>query len=388
MENHVKLLLEGLAARGHEITVISTGHPEGIEYQEEGNLRLYYLSNTKFGSTRKGWKAESLKKFITLNETNSFAVICSQQPIFPAIPKYVRSNTPIITFIQAHEAWVALSEINQFFVLRTNLMGLIKNILSFIHLYSKWEIFNFRRSDLIVSPSDEVAASLKWWYFVRSDKVKTIYNGVDTAHFRPDRSSKQRVLECYPRLSGKRVLLFLSHVTRQKGLNLLIKIFPSLLREQPNLMLVVVGGGDFLHEAKKMSVQLGVSDHIIFTDMVDINSIPDYINTADIFILPTLRKEGLPLSILEVMACKKPVITTNIGGNTSVIKNGLNGILVPPGDTSKLEEAIRHLLNDRKLAHSLAEKGYESVMQTFGLEQMLDSYEKLLLNQIVVKSSR
>jgi glycosyltransferase involved in cell wall biosynthesis len=153
-------------------------------------------------------------------------------------------------------------------------------------------------------------------------------------------------------------------------------------------MLVVVGGGDFLHEAKKMSVQLGVSDHIIFTDMVDINSIPDYINTADIFILPTLRKEGLPLSILEVMACKKPVITTNIGGNTSVIKNGLNGILVPPGDTSKLEEAIRHLLNDRKLAHSLAEKGYESVMQTFGLEQMLDSYEKLLLNQIVVKSSR
>jgi len=178
----------------------------------------------------------------------------------------------------------------------------------------------------------------------------------------------------------------LSHVTRQKGLHLLLKVCPLLLRDEPDIMILVVGGGEYLEEAKEMSHQLGLVDQVIFTGMVDIDSIPDYITAADIFILPTLRKEGLPLSILEVMACKVPVITTNIGGNTSVIKNGLNGILIPPGNTSQLEQAIRSLLNDKEVASKLAEKGYEAILETFNLNKMLNSYERMLEHQVATKS--
>jgi glycosyltransferase involved in cell wall biosynthesis len=386
MENHVKLLLEGLAARGHEITVISTRHPEGIEYEEEGNLRLYYLANTNFGSTRKGWKAESLNRFLALHESDGFDLVCSQQPIFPPIPKKIRNSIPVITLVQAHEAWGILSEINQFLNLRNNLPDLIKKVLSFVYHYSNWEIVNFRKSDLIISPSHEVSSSLRYWYFTRTKKIRTIYNGVDTVRFRPDAEARKRILDYYPQLSGKKVLLFLSHVTRQKGLHLLLKVCPLLLRDEPDIMILVVGGGEYLEEAKEMSHQLGLVDQVIFTGMVDIDSIPDYITAADIFILPTLRKEGLPLSILEVMACKVPVITTNIGGNTSVIKNGLNGILIPPGNTSQLEEAIRSLLNDKEVASKLAEKGYEAILETFSLNKMLNSYERLLEHQVATKS--
>lgn len=384
MENHNRLLLEGLAARGHEITVISTRHPKGTAYEERGNLRLYYLSATKFGSARNKWLKESLKKFLALHEINRFDVICSQQPIFPPIPTDLRHNIPIITLIQGHGPWVALSEISQFLTVRRNFSGLARVLLSCLYHYLRWEIPNFWKSDVIVPPSDEVARSLRWWFLIKLDKIKTIYNGVDTTLFKPDINAKQRMLERYPQLSDKRILLFLSHVTRQKGLHLLIKTYPSLLKEKSNLVLMVVGGGDYLEEAKKMSIQQGVSDYTIFTGMVDIASIPDYINAADIFILPTLRREGLPLSILEVMACKKPVITTSIGGNTSVIKAGFNGILIPPGNISQLQHTIKRLLNDEELAHRLANKGYESVIEKFRSDIMIDHYEQILKKQVSI----
>jgi glycosyltransferase involved in cell wall biosynthesis len=85
------------------------------------------------------------------------------------------------------------------------------------------------------------------------------------------------------------------------------------------------------------------------------------------------------------MACRKPVITTSIGGNTSVVKNGINGLLIPPGNIEKLEQSIRMLLKNEKLASQLAQKGYESIIRTFDLNKMLDAYEKLFLKEIVVK---
>jgi glycosyltransferase involved in cell wall biosynthesis len=84
------------------------------------------------------------------------------------------------------------------------------------------------------------------------------------------------------------------------------------------------------------------------------------------------------------MACKKPVITTNIGGNTSVVKNGINGVLIPPRNMHQLEQSIKLLLNNEKLASRLAQKGYESIIRDFNLNKMLDSYETLLLEQVDV----
>ena len=250
-----------------------------------------------------------------------------------------------------------------------------------------WEFCNFRRSTIIVPPSDEVAKSIRRWFLVSPDKVKTIYNGVDTNRFKPDSTAKKRVLRSYPQLSGKRIILFMSHVTRQKGLHLLIRIVPQLVQEYSDLKIMVVGGGDYLDEAKKMARKLGIADCMLFTGMVDIDSIPDYINAADLFILPTLRKEGLPLSILEAMACKKPVITTNIGGNPSVVKNGINGILIKPASTRELRQSLHLLLNEERLASRLAHNAYESIKEHFSLNRMIDSYETLLENHLAIKSN-
>lgn len=383
---HNKQLIEGLADRGHLIYVISTCHPTGIKFQDIGNIHLYYLTDTKFGSIRNGWRKQSQKKFLELIQIHNFDIICSQSPVFPLIYREIRSTIPVLTFIQAHECWILVSEINQFLSFRNNKKRLIKNMLSFLYRYLGWEFFNFMKSDIIVSPSNEVSRSLRWCYLIRLHKIHTIYNGVDVNRFRPDNLAKNRLIKRYPKLSGNRVLLFLSHVTRQKGLHLLIKIFPQLLHRENNLVLLVVGDGNYLNDAKKLVIKLGVSDHAIFTGMLDLNSLPDYINASDIFVLPTLRKEGLPYSLLYAMACRKPVITTNIGGNPTVIKNGINGIMISPMDTGDLLSSILLLLNDKSLYERLAENGYNFINKNFYLNKMLNEFEGLMENQLQMKS--
>lgn len=387
MENFGKILLEGLSKRGHEITVISSHHPSGKDYEVLGNIHLYYLPHTKFSSVRHGWTRESCKKFIALSKTIRFDIICAQQPIFPPIAGEIRSNTPIITFIQAHEGWVMLSEFNRFKNFKCQPKAFIKSVAIFLYHYLWWELPNFWLSDLIVTPATEVTSSLPKWFFLKSNKVKTIYNGVNTNHFKPDQTAKQRIINQYPRLAGQKIVLFMSHVTPQKGLHLLLKALSALLAWGNDVSLFVVGDGDFFAEAKEMAFQLGISERVIFSGMVDIEALPDHINAADVFVLPTLRKEGLPLSILEAMACKIPVIASDIGGNASAVKNGINGILIPPGNIAQLEESIHLVLNDKALATRLAENGYQSAVDTFSEEKMIDQFELLMKDALEMKGS-
>lgn len=386
MEIHNKHLIQGLANRGHVIYVISTRHPSGTTHQCFGNIHLYYLTETKFGSVRNGWREQSKKKFLELNRTHNFDVICSQSPVFPIIPKNIRSVTPVLTFIQAHECWVMISEINQFLSFENNLKDLFINFLSFLYRYLGWELFNFFQSDIIVSPAHEVSRSLKRCYFIRPHKIRTIYNGVDESRFKPDKSSKNEIIKLYPKLAGKRIILFLSHVTRHKGLHLLIKIFPQLLHYENNLVLFVVGAGNYLKEAKKDVTKLGLHKNVIFTGMIDIHSIPDYINASDIFVLPTLRKEGLPFSVLEAMACQKPIVTTHIGGNPTAIKNGITGLMVFPMDSDDLFFNVLLILKNRSLSDRLAKNAYNSFNKNFQLSKMIDNFEDLIKKQTNMKS--
>lgn len=287
--------------------------------------------------------------------------------------------------IQAHEGWVMLSEINRFLNYTNDIKSIFKSVVSFFYTYLRWELYNFRVSDVIIAPAHEVADSLKKWFFINQDKVAVIYNCVDLNRFKPDETARQRIINQYHQLSGQRTILFMSHVTPQKGLHLLIKVLPSLMASEKNISLLVVGGGSFLEEAKKLAIQLGVANQVIFAGMIDIEMLPDYINAADLFVLPTLRLEGLPLSLLEAMACKIPIITTNIGGNASVVKDGVNGILVQPGDMNSLRNNIKLLLNNKELSNHMAENGYNIVRKDFSMDGMIDRYENLMIRQIEMK---
>lgn len=384
MEIHGKILCEGLVERGHDVTIISTNHPEGKKFEIQSGIKIYYLKNTTFGSRRKGWKKESINKFIALNNKCPFDVICCQSAVVSRRLKKVEKlkKIPVAVIIEGHEGMAFQSEIKQAITHKERFFWIIKSTFKFLYYYTLWELPLLRSYDAVIGVSDEVTSGIRRWHFLKSKKLHTVYNGIDTSVFQPDEKQRQRIRGAYAIESDMKVLLFLSHVTRQKGVDQLIKAMPAILKKNRKVKLLVVGGGDFFKEAKELVKKLELCNHVIFTGPVAHEDAANYINASDIFVLPTLRQEGLPFAMLEAMACQKAVIASRMGGIPSAITNGENGLLVSPGNSEELSNKSLYLLNNESLTEKLASNAKWSVHRQFGVDNMIDRtvqvIEKLL----------
>ena len=122
---------------------------------------------------------------------------------------------------------------------------------------------------------------------------------------------------------------------------------------------------------------------IIFTGYR--SDIMDMMKASDLFVLPSVFTEGLPVVILEAMLAGKAVIASAVGGSPEIVVDAKTGTLVPPGDPDKLAEAIIYHLGNPEISRRLAENGYEFLKQRFTLTRMLDKtmgiYQELMVNR-------
>ena len=191
------------------------------------------------------------------------------------------------------------------------------------------------------------------------DRVVVIPNGVDTQRFNPDIPGE----EIRHRLGVHRgkIVLFVGALTqwhRYKGLDVLIQAM-ALMRDQvPEARLVIVGAGQLETEYKQLVNQHGLTSCVIFAGNVPDDELPKYYACSDMLALPSKdRSEGFGLTILEANATGKPAIGTTVGGIPSVIRDGYNGLLVPPNDPNAIAEAIKKVLSDDDLLKRMGRNG-------------------------------
>lgn len=384
MEIHGRVLAKELAARGHDVTVLTSRHPSGMSSDRQDGVEIHYLKDTTVASQRGSWAVACDSRFRALHESKAFDVLCCQHAIAPrALMKFARHHgVPVVIIIEGLAGWVFLSEIRQVLSLKKGYGLLGRRLLSFLYYYVGWELLGAWACDALIAVSNEVARSLPRWCGVPSDKVYTVYNGVDITVFAPDRNAREAVRKQYGVSSDERLIIFLSHVTKQKGLHLLLNCLPAVLAQQGQMKVLVAGTGDYLVEAKCLVEVMGLQSHVMFAGHVPHERTADYLNAADLYVLPTLRQEGLPFSLVEAMACQTPVIASRIGGIPSIVKHGVNGLLVTPGDSYDLSQAIGRILADNELAERLSLKARETVVAGYSLENMvqgtLDVFETVL----------
>jgi glycosyltransferase involved in cell wall biosynthesis len=191
------------------------------------------------------------------------------------------------------------------------------------------------------------------------DRVVVIPNGVDTQRFNPDIHGE----EIRRRLGVDRgkIVLFVGALTqwhRYKGLEVLIQAM-ALMRDQvPEARLVIVGAGQLETEYRQLVSRHSLTSCVIFAGNVPDDELPKYYACSDMLALPSKdRSEGFGLTILEANATGKPAIGTTVGGIPSVIRDGYNGLLVPPNDPSALAEAIKKALSDDDLLKRMGRNG-------------------------------
>lgn len=373
MEIHGKLLSEGLAKRGHEVTIISTRHPEGKEYEEIDGVKIYYLKNTLFGSLRGEWGKESVNKFKELHQIEKFDLVWSQSFAGYYFAKEVKDNfqVPLVTILQGPGQLVGLNSIiKNISNFRDGFLSIIKFLLSSPFFYFYRDLPLVHRSSKIIGVSHEASRALSRLYFLRKGKVHTVLNGVDTDYFMPDEKRRNYIRNKFGIRDGEKLLLTLGTVNKEKGHHLVVKALPEILKNIKDVKLMIVGDGDYSGKIKKMVERFGVSDRVIFPGFIPHHQTADYYNAADLYILPTLRIEGLPFALIEAMACRKPVISSKKGGIPSAVDHQENGILIPTGDVGKLTKNIEFLLTHPQEVSRMARNAREKAIREMNSEIM------------------
>jgi len=244
----------------------------------------------------------------------------------------------------------------------------------------------WRKADRLVAVCTSVADELNAYYGIPKERIRVVFNGVDTETFKPspDKQRFRRELG----VEGDPVVLFVGHFGLRKGSHLLLKAAPAIIERFPQSLFVLVGGTpSFLGSdiywgmLQDLAVQSGISKQVRFVGTVPYDEVVRYYLAADLFVLPTLY-EGLPKVVLEAMACGLPVVTTRVSGNTDVVVNGETGVLIEPQSVEQLQDAILNLLSDPEMMRQMGLRGRQRALEKFTWEraakQVLDVYDEIL----------
>jgi GalNAc-alpha-(1->4)-GalNAc-alpha-(1->3)-diNAcBac-PP-undecaprenol alpha-1,4-N-acetyl-D-galactosaminyltransferase len=197
-----------------------------------------------------------------------------------------------------------------------------------------------------------------------------------------------------PPLTGKRpagklldrpALLAVGRLNQHKGYRLLLRAFAQLKDQHTNWTLTILGEGPLRHELEDLGQQLGISNRVKLLGRV--SNPYDFLTQADIFVMAS-RYEGFPLALCEAMACGLPVIATDCpSGPKEIIRDGVDGLLVPTDDVDALARAINCLIEDEAMRLRLGSCATD-VIERFGLEKIMRTWEELLDRVVLVSTKK
>lgn len=191
-------------------------------------------------------------------------------------------------------------------------------------------------------------------------KAELIYNPVDVDKFYKADEQHQGIR-----------LATAGRLSKEKNQKMLVDAVKILCQKYENLSLTILGDGPLKDELKYYVKDNGMSDEIHLEG--NVANVEEYLSKSDIFVLSSTY-EGLPLVILEAMAAKLPIVSTDVGGVKDIVKN--NGMLVQSENTDALVNALEKLIDDKALREELGNNSFENV-QMFDSSIIADQYVEL-----------
>ena len=126
-----------------------------------------------------------------------------------------------------------------------------------------------------------------------------------------------------------RIILAVGALVGHKGHRHLVAAIPSLVAAAPEAHVVIAGEGELRHELESLAIRLGVASRLLMPGFIE--NVAGWFPSADVFVMPSVE-EGLGSSVLEAMAAGTPIVATTAGGIPEVVRDGIDGLLVPPGE--------------------------------------------------------
>lgn len=255
----------------------------------------------------------------------------------------------------------------------SNIHGLDVAYVEQLPIYRFTNMWAIKKLDKIFAVSREVVDTCAK-YAIPLDNVMVISNGTNANEFyNPELKSKRETLwqEFFPNLAekvqGKFILLSLGRIVKRKGL---VWFVNNVMEKLPSRIVLVVGSsGPDLERLKKTVADKKLEDRVFFLGFVNDKEKEFLFNVCDLFIMPNIKvkgdREGFGISVIEAASCELVPIVSDLEGLKDAVKDGENGLRIPPKDKQKYIETIKHLMDDTGYRVKLGKKARLYVKEHF-----------------------
>jgi glycosyltransferase involved in cell wall biosynthesis len=224
-------------------------------------------------------------------------------------------------------------------------------------------------------------------FSVPADKLDIIPNGVKAAKFRSE--FDKAAFRTHFAAPHEPLIMTVARMVPEKGIATLVEAMPRLLELHHNAKVVICGKGPMLDQYRGLAAALGLGDRVHFTGFIDDDSLYKLFQVADAAVFPSLY-EPFGIVALEGMAAGLPTIVSDVGGMAEIVKDGVNGLKVPPGDAGALAWAIHRVVSSPEWGRSLGATGRAETETIYNWDRIAEQtaavYQKILGNKAKAKA--
>ncbi|MBD3386324.1 glycosyltransferase [candidate division KSB1 bacterium] len=254
-------------------------------------------------------------------------------------------------------------------------------------LYSSWKGKLYAKTDSRILGSFDHLVAVS--HTVLSDlqkcgltNVSLIANGLDFSRFsKPFDPVQSR--RCFQLPADKTIIGTTGRLDIEKGHKFFIQAAQRVVQKYPQTHFVIAGTGSLENELRALIRHYRLDPYLTLAGFID--DIPKYLSALDIFVLPSLT-EGSPMALLEAIAAKKAVIASRVGDIQHLIKHNRSGILVRPGNSDGLYNAMVELIADPQKANRFAQCSYRDACDEYSAKNMANKYEQIYQMLMTIKA--
>lgn len=227
------------------------------------------------------------------------------------------------------------------------------------------------KSSVIIAPSYFLKKIIQKWG-VTSDKIVVIYNPVDI----------DEIIKITPKDLPSSIIpiLAVGRLVPRKGFETILASMSSLVLWNKKIHLFIIGEGPLLENLKIKCRISNLDSHVTFVGQVPTRIVCAYLKSGVALLLPT-EYEGFSFLILEAMICRIPIITTSVCGNSEIVKNLINSIIIPPKNEKMLIAAVKKITSNRNLGRPLVDQAYLDANK-YNWDKYLDNLLNIINNSV------
>ena len=227
-------------------------------------------------------------------------------------------------------------------------------------------VLNRKWTDYQIVVCDAVRRQLASQPSFHPERLCTIHNGVNAEEYRPDPEARARIREEFGYRDNHLVVGIAARLVLAKGHSFLFKAASMLVRDFPNMRLLVLGQGPLEANLRQSSLICGLGGIIQFAGYRE--DMPACVQAFDIGVQPSIDCDTSSFALKEQMAAGKPVVASDYGGLTEIVTDGDEGRIVPAGSIAPLSKALGDLLRDADSRAVMGERARERVLREFTIE--------------------